>query len=636
MLAGNPFADLFPYDATRKACKGYDLADAKEEGWTADSVQSVIEEIGEDKLFPAVLCSSLKGVNTEGGMFKLKPSGVYKDDDTKICGYLKPIASCRDKNGNEWAVLVEFIDKDFRHREMFIPLKSLSKDGSAVSELLLDAGLWVNVDPKEGRQALKYYLNQTPRERMVLVNKTGWHGQNYVLPGKVWGEEQKEKIRLHREGRLPIYKENGSLGEWNHHIGQYAEGNSRLQIGILMALGSTVLSPLQRENFGVHLVGKSSSGKSTALKVTCSVFGSEFRTWRTTDNSAESWGVSCNDNILCVDEIGKAPSPAVVSEMLYLLGDGHGKGRADRYGDAREVNRFRACFLSSGEMGVEAKLNDGPGKKTYYAGQSVRLAEIPADAGAGEKMGIYETLHHFEDGAKLSDHLSTASTQYCGSLGDAWLTYLTQNFDESLAFIPRCQEAWLERRCLGLEADGQVKRVAGHFSFFAAVGELAIARNLLPWAAGSASEACAKVFEAWLNLRGGIDSHENTQAIKKLLTFIEEHGSSRFENPWDPNKGNQSDTVKNEKVFNRAGFRRIIDKQYVYYFLPKSFEANILDGAKGEAQRSLLKMLADKGYLETYTENREQGKIKPVHSITMHIPTYGTKRVYAVKLAEEI
>ena len=626
--------DNMPYDTQRIPPQGYDLADAQKEGWTPQLIKALIGSLpDENKLFSGVLCSQLKPIKTEAGQYILKPAGVFWEDK-KICAFLNPIASCRTLNGDQWTLLVEFIDKDFKKREIFIPNKLLPKDGSALSELLIDSGLWINVDPKAGRQNLKYYLNQTPKERMVLVNKIGWHGQNYVFPDKAWGKPEREKHKLYIQGTMPIYEEIGTIDQWTQEIGKYLQGNSRLIFGVSMGLASSLLTPLGRQNFGVHYIGYSSIGKSTILYVVASIFGAEVKSWRTTDNCAEAWAREANDNIFFLDELGKAPNASVVSEMLYMLGDGQGKGRANRFGDARDVTKFKTYPQSTGEMSFEDKMRQGFGKRNFFAGQSVRLAQIQADAGQG--MGIYENLHGFKNGALLSDHLVKSSLKYRGTLGDAWLSYCCQNYNDVLKKAECYAQIWMDKYPLENGTDGQVIRVKGHFAHIAAIGEMAIEQKLLPLKSGDVYEAVAILFNDWLNQRGGVESHEDMEVVQKLISFIEEHGSSRFENPWNAGEDEQTgrERPNNEKVFDRAGFRKFVDEQYTYYFLSTVFTRDILDGAKGASQKARLKKLADSGYIQTTTEKKE-GKDMNRYSKTERIPSHGVKKVYVVRMPAE-
>lgn len=584
-----------PFDHTRKVPEGYDLADSLKEGWTAALMDAVRQEIGEDTFFPVKLMHQIKALNLEDKMFTLKPSGVYQEG-TKVCGYVLVVASCRNDQGKEWQHILEIIDKDGQKKEDFIPLDLLVKDGSVLSERLISQGVWVNADPKTGRQNLKYYLNQTPKLRALSVKKVGWQGRNYVLPEKVYGPQEKEKIILTMEGRKPSYKQKGLLQSWQDQIGRYAEGNSRLQISILIALAAPTLTPLQKENFGLHLIGNSSCGKSTALRVACSVFGSEFHSWRTTDNSAESWATSCNDNLLSLDDMGQASAESI-GEISYMLGNGEGKGRANRKGVARNISTFKNCVISTGELGIQAKLNERKhGKQSYQGGQAVRMVEIPADAGKG--LGLFETVHDFKNGAQFSDHLNASAKSLSGMLGDAWLTYLTENYEEALEKLAAHEKEWLVRSPLEHGTDGQVNRVRNRFALMAAVGELAIEQGLLPWATGSASKACSVTFEAWLQRRGGVESHEVIDFIRRVTLFLQEEGSARFELMRQPERktGDVQEIYPDmNKTVKRAGFREYKNKVWVYYIFQEVFENELL--MHGD-KKILLTAMAERGMLK--------------------------------------
>ena len=138
--------------------------------------------------------------------------------------------------------------------------------------------------------------------------------------------------------------------------------------------------------------------------------------WRTTDNSAESWCAAANDGLLMLDEISQGDG-RVVDALAYMLASGAGKGRANRNGMSRPVIRWRLVFVSTGEVGLAQKLAEAGLR--VRAGQLVRLIEIPADAGAGR--GVFENLHGFDNGAALADELKQATAQHTGHAGPAFV-----------------------------------------------------------------------------------------------------------------------------------------------------------------------------------------------------------------------
>ena len=90
--------------------------------------------------------------------------------------------------------------------------------------------------------------------------------------------------------------------------------------------------------------------------------------------------------------------PKQAGDAAYPLANGNGKSRANRAGDARATARWRVMILSAGEVGLAQHMAE-VGKQAR-AGQSVRLADVPAEAEAGH--GVFERLHDAHDGAGLS------------------------------------------------------------------------------------------------------------------------------------------------------------------------------------------------------------------------------------------
>jgi putative DNA primase/helicase len=199
--------------------------------------------------------------------------------------------------------------------------------------------------------------------------------------------------------------------------------------------------------------------------------------------------------------------------------------------------------------------------KKIKAGQEVRLADIPADTG---KHGLFEELHGFDNGAKLSQHLNTAVGDYFGAVGIAYLKQVVEDAQE-LPDAIRKERAAFVSALSPKGADGQVSRVAGFFGLVAAAGEYATINQFTGWQEGDARNAAAACFKAWLDNRGGAGAKEVDRIIEDVRLFIENHGDSRFA---------LKDSDDNRTIINRAGYR---DAEY-YYILPETFRREVLKG----------------------------------------------------------
>lgn len=606
-----------------EAPKGYDLADAWDEGWTAEALARLVEE--KRLVSPYIREEELSAINdTIRGNFRLTSRGVECAIEGKkrngereiewvwLCSHLAVRFQTRDEHGENWGRILEIIDNDGRRKEYVMPMSALAGDGVTLREELLSLGVQI---AGNGKALLHTYLTSSqPKDRATCVSKTGWFGKAYVMPHKVYGKTGNERVVL-QTGNVKPYIIRGTLQQWQETIGAYAIGNDRMIFVISLALTGTLLGLLGEENFGAHIFGRSSSGKTTLLQVGQSITGGPIHSWRTTDNAAESLARGANDSVLFLDELSQVDGNAA-DAMAYMLGNGQGKARARRDGTAKAIEKFRLVFMSSGELSLADKILERG--RTAKAGQAVRFIEIPADAQL--RMGAFQNLHHFSDSNRLAIELKRLSAEYSGAVMDAFLEAICSNLEIITERIIAARKFWAEQNAPAA-ADGQVIRVTQKFGLIAAAGELAISFGILPWPPGTASLACKEMLSIWLKERGGTGAHEFVEVEKRLRSFIAQHGSSRFEAAW----GNSSEeptliSPSLDKTFNRAGFRKLnANAEWEYFVAPDVFEKEILGSANAQ---SVKKHLAERGLLQ----RDSQGK----YTVSTRVPGHKTARFYHI------
>lgn len=260
-----------------------------------------------------------------------------------VCSPLEITAITRDDNNENHGKLLRFFDYDGIEHKWAMPMELLAGDGIVYRQTLLSGGLQI----QEGR-----------RGRDLLGR--------YIQDSNHWNSK-------------------GSLEEWQKNISQYCVDNSRLCFSVCVAFAAPLLHLLGEENGGFNLLGPSSGGKTTALKVALSVYGGEkmLHSWRATANGLESIAAFHNDCLLCLDELGKL-EPKIAGEVAYLLVNGEGKQRCDKSGFARKKQAWRLLFLSSGEIGLPDLIRQS-GQKVR-GGHEVRVVDIPAFTG---KYGVF-------------------------------------------------------------------------------------------------------------------------------------------------------------------------------------------------------------------------------------------------------
>jgi uncharacterized protein (DUF927 family) len=518
------------------------------------------------------------------------------------------LAHTRNSDGEAWGRLLGIHDPDGNVHQWAMPMSLMAGSGESYREELLRLGMTLSPHPKARGWLAEYLSTWRPEAKARCVERVGWHQSVFVLPDRTFGATEGESVLLQVSGPAARFSVEGTLDGWQQEIARHAAGNSRLALAISAALAGPLLRLANEESGGFHFWGASSIGKTTALHAARSVWGQEPGSWRTTDNAAESTAAAACDTLLTLDEIGQA-TPQAVSDLAYMLGNQRGKARMRRDATARQSLTWRLLFLSTGELGLAARLAEG-GRRAM-AGQSVRVVELPADAGAGH--GIFDELHGFGGGADLAEHLRQATDRQCGHAGRLYLERLTGSLEECRELIRAARHRFIVEQCPA-GADGQAQRVCGRFALVAAAGELGIKFGVLPWPPGEAEAAAVRCFSDWLMQRGGTAPAEIVAGLRQVQLFLEQHGSSRFEPAWAEGDSHPGRTI------NRAGFRRADDSgAWRYYVLPESWAAEV---CKGFDPMLLARAMIEGGWMEP-GEGKNLAK-------RVRVPMAGNPRLYCI------
>ncbi|KAF0235300.1 MAG: hypothetical protein FD177_54 [Desulfovibrionaceae bacterium] len=592
--------------------KGWDLADAEGEGWTPEQVTAHIQGHKLDVISFEAVARVRYGIEAKAAVkptpqgwfpFKVKNDGVYfLEDDGEpswLCSPLAVLAMTRDGEGREWGRLLEVVDSDGQAHRWAMPMSALAGDGQEYRRELLSLGL--RVASGKGPKRLHDFLTLSrPEARARCVSRVGWHDRRFVLPDAVHGSQDGEEVILQGGPSDHAYRVAGSLQDWQGSIGRYCPGNSRLVLAVSAALAAPLLALAGAESGGFHLVGGSSCGKTTALRVAGSFCGGGglhgyLRQWRATDNALESVSSGACDCLLTLDELGQADAKTA-GAVAYMLTNGQGKARSRRDGTARKPQEWRVLFLSTGEITLGDKVRED-GRGRIMAGQQVRVVDIQADAGAG--FGLFENIHGFESAATFAHHLNEQAKAVYGSPLRAYLEKLAGRIDEVSQAAPAFIKEFVAEVC-PCDADGQVSRVAGRFGLVAAAGEFGIFLDVLPWPKGEARQAAARCFRDWLDARGGSGAAEVTAGLTQVRAFFQSHGAARFET-W-------GEVSLDVKTINRAGFRRKDEAtgEWSFYVFQDVFKAEV---CQGHNAGMILRELKARGLL--LVQDSEHLTVKP-------------------------
>ncbi len=344
----------------------------------------------------------LESEGSEGSFRLTEEAVVYIDPDPdkeplRICGRLEVAAMTRDSKGDGWGRFLRWRDPEGRAHEWAMPTSLLAGDGAEYRARLLDGGLFL-APGRKARDLLTVYLQtMQPQKQVLCVPRVGWHGEQFVLPNSTIGTAGSGTILFQTPFETEhLLNVSGTLYEWRENLGRFCSGNSRLILAVSCAFAGPTLALVGGESGGVHLIGPTSIGKSTALVVGGSVLGGGGRngfvqSWRTTANGLEATAEVHNDLTLFLDELSQL-DPKEAAEIAYLLANGSGKGRMSRNIGARKKLSWSLLFLSAGEVTlVEHAQTVG---KRPRGGADVRLLNIAQMPGSGRASSRISTVRN--------------------------------------------------------------------------------------------------------------------------------------------------------------------------------------------------------------------------------------------------
>lgn len=512
-------------------------------------------------------------MDPDEGLIKRVSIGRGKEkqiEEVWISAPFEVLAHCRDPLGRAWGKEIRFRDGDSRVHLVHVSDAKLQGDPAALCASLAEEGL--RIERSRQRDFAEYLSRVAVSSRATMVSRTGWvelDGRTvFVLPTQTLGEPNGQAVVLDAVAHGP-YEVRGSLEDWKQGVGRLSTGHKLPILMISTALAGPLAYLLGEEGGGIHLYGPSSTGKSTVLRAGASVWGrgdtpGYVRSWRSTANGLEGAAASSTDTCLFLDELGVGEAREV-SLSIYQLSNGIGKTRSARDGSLREPKSWRVLVASSGELPIEAKLNEDRGRKVR-GGQTVRFVDVHADRGLG--FGVFDHSGSYDDAGKLADALKEAARSSYGKAGPAFVAQLlAKGTDEILARAKRFIPSFVGT-AIPEGASEQMARATKKFALIAFAGELATSFGIAPWQKGEASRAAIWALNRWIERRGGAGSHEERQAVEQVRLLIEQNGEARFENA----DGN------GPAVRDRLGWRHGQGSAREWWIPSETWKAELCDG----------------------------------------------------------
>jgi putative DNA primase/helicase len=524
----------------------------------------------------------------------VKTAKGYENVPVKIGNHLEAIARVNNPDETDATLLLEFKTYHGSIKRWGMSRGFLGGDSRDITSELLRLGYHYERGHKQSLLTYLHGLGSQLEQAYTVTESSGWVRDSFVLPHKTHGDPD---LRFRDVDPSPdaITEVKGTLQGWIDNVAARCANNSRLILGLGCSFAAPLLPIVDIESGGFHLVGETSNGKTTILSVAASVTGIKvIPSWRTTDNALEGGLAAFNHLCMPLDELKQCEARAVGS-VVYMLGNGIGKSRANKNLTNRKSKTWLTIVLSSGELTIGDKMKECG--QTIAGGQEVRLPDVPAIP-KDSKNGCFETIHGASRAAQFVASLEAEVKRHHGTALDAFLTRLViDKPDPQFADNLSKQVHLLAARLAEGTKDTAIARVAKRFALVQVALGLAHKYGLLPFDAGQIDWAISTCFKDWLDARGGDGSIEIKNAIKRIehLLVSNEFGDRVYHlHDGDDNK------VRNLLAY-RKSVAGAYDETEEFWVPPAIFDKEFCDGVN---KTELVKELQRMGWLKISSDGK--------------------------------
>ena len=305
-------------------------------GAKASKLRQDIQRIREKGQNDANACDRLLKSGQEAGL----PSGFAHDSDGdlvrvdkasgdlhKVCSSIEVTAKIRDKESAGWGLVVRLVDPDGQDKQIIVPWRDLNVTSGERDPVgkLRDQGLQLYATGAAS-ELRDFLTRSTPTAIARSIDRSGWQGDAaFALPGRIIGSPKEPLVWAGDQSDSAVYETAGTLADWQTNVARPAAAHPMLVAVLCQGLVGPMLDLCDADGFGIHLFGKSSSGKTTAAAIAASIWGPPerfVRSWRTTVNGLEGVAAAQNEVLLVQDELKQAAPDRDEDGSHPQVGDG--------------------------------------------------------------------------------------------------------------------------------------------------------------------------------------------------------------------------------------------------------------------------------------------------------------------------
>lgn len=370
--------------------------------------------------------------------------------------------------------------------EITVPRRVLNQPNSFINDLI-GYGFYINLSEK--KWFIEYLSRQIPEVSMLYVTKPGWTSdlKAFVLQDKVISKDDnlKENLKLinptNKFGKLNEYQ------DWQEHVVKPAIKYPLFAFALATAFTPILLRFVKMDSFCVNLYGESSKGKTTALQVASTVWGSGsdpsqpdsyIHNWNATGNALNYLAAGSNDVLLAIDELGSF-SNGSLGQVAYDMSGGTSRKGMKANNQLRDDLTWNTVLLSSSEVSGRQKMEE---EGRVYTGQLNRFIDIPVNDLEITDADVQEKIT-----AELSDALKDSCSKYYGTAGLELITTITDysagidDLTNKIKERHKCNLDYLlvldEVKSINLTAE--LKRSINRFALIFTAGQLIASGNIV-------------------------------------------------------------------------------------------------------------------------------------------------------------
>ena len=196
------------------------------------------------------------------------------------------------------------------------------------------------------------------------VSKLGWRSgeAEFILPG-IDTSYTLDSGSPDVDGLLSALQPAGDFHAWNEAM-TYLRTKTRARFILATSFAAPLLKILGQRTFLVHNWGTTADGKTATLQAAMSVWGKPdelYRTFDSTKASIEKTAELFTDLPLGINEyeVVNDKYKNDVDNLVYMIGEGKGRGRANKDGTMQRASTWRTIAIMNGENPITRASSKG-------------------------------------------------------------------------------------------------------------------------------------------------------------------------------------------------------------------------------------------------------------------------------------